>query len=672
MAVRFVLGRAGSGKSEWCLARIVDSARADPLGPPILLLVPPQATFTTQRRLACGGELPGFCRIRVLSFDRLAEIILSECGGEAVPMLTPRGRRMILTRLLREFSDQLRVYRDSAGRIGLAEELDATFSELEHHGYGVEHLTNTLEQLAAENPAPQSPAALLLDKLRDVRLLYDAYQAFLGQDRVDPHRRLQQLLAALRTPGVLKSSSVFIDGFLDFSEVERQLIATLAAVCSDVTITLLLNPAAPVVDSPDLLPDETGLFHRTEMAWRRLRLALRREGIEPVELVKLPDRARPALFEAIERALEGREPAASESGEHGVVTMLQLPDRRAEVDAAAATIRSWLRQGLRARDVAVLCRTPADYDDLIEAAFSEYQIPFFADRRRPAVHHPLLATIRAMLTAARGDCPHEAMMTLAKGGLFPLHRFEADRLENYVLEHSLSGKDWFSTEPWRFAARQSDEEAEPAPPDDCDELRLRLIAPLKPLLELCSTQDAAPLRRYASALMESLRLADTPRRLAGWIEQDEEADEYESAAEHQQVWAQWIELLDELVDLLGEESVRPSEFAELIESSLSGFDLAIAPATLEQVLVGDFQRTRFVRCRGVVLLGFADGMFPRIPVEGSVFGDRERRDLERRKLELESNTQRAMFRESLLAYLAVSRATERICITRPLTDDAGR
>src|SRR5919107_2620499 len=101
MSVTFVIGRAGSGKTARCFSRAVEAMRADPLGPPILWIVPKQATFMAERELTCASGLGAFCRARVLSFDQLATEVFAECGGSAVPQVTPLRRQVSLANLLR-------------------------------------------------------------------------------------------------------------------------------------------------------------------------------------------------------------------------------------------------------------------------------------------------------------------------------------------------------------------------------------------------------------------------------------------------------------------------------------------------------------------------------------------------------------------------------------------
>jgi len=677
MPIQFVLGRAASGKTRHCLTRIIDAAKADPLGPPIYFIVPKQATFLVQWQLAVGGELPGFCRIRVTSFDRLAEEILAEAGGDATPVVSPRGRRLILTHLLRQLSPLLTIYRISAGRLGMAEELDRTLSELDRNGCDPEQLQSLIEQIAADDPPADSPAHQLVLKLRDVLLIQNAYHAFLGQDRIDPHRRLLQVIDAVKQSATVAHAQVFVDGYLEFSDLERRFIAALAGRAAEVTITMLIDPASPVARNPHNLPDELSLFYRTERAYRRLHFSIVESDVQPLPAMMLtqPAADRPAALRLIESNWFG-DGAETNTTDCATITLLSASTRRSEVAAAAATVRDWLRLGLRPREVLVLCRSLGDYNDFIEATFPEFGIPWFADRRRPAMHHPLLQTLRAIVQAWRRGFSHDAMMTLAKSGLCGVANADADQLENFILEHNLLGPAWSDDKPWQFNARpRDDEEASEAThaATSFEMIRQQLISPLRQMLRACPpTSDRLPIRTYAVALLEALSDYGAPARLASWIEAAEKTEQFELAAEHQQVWAEFTELLDELVDLLGDEALPPAEFEELLEASLAEFDLAIAPATLDQVMVGEIERTRFNHFRGVIALGWNDGDFPKVAGEPSVLGNADRAEISRRKVDLDPDTPRQLLNEPLLAYIAITRATEHLAITCREVDDSGR
>lgn len=684
MGLRFVLGRARAGKTRHCAKQIVDLARAEPLGPPIYYVVPKQATFAAQRRLAMGSGLDGFCRVRVVSFERLADDVIAECGGDAIPAVTPRGRRMIIAHLLRQHSGRLRVYQRSAGRIGLADELDATFAEMESHGHDAYTLAELIQRLAADDPTPPPATQRLIDKLHDVQLLYAAYQDFLTKDRVDPHRRLRQVLEIVKDCESIRGAHVFVDGHLDFSHVECRLVATLARYAKSVSVTMLMEPTSRIVENPLAGPADDSLFHRTERAYARLRRALQADSIEPDPPLRLaPPPTGTFALNGLEAGLFDPR-AAPRPADDGSVTSAELPDRRGEVAYAATVIRRWMREdGLRPRQIAVLCRGQSPWHDLIEAEFAEHGIPFFTDRRRTASHHALLQIVPAMLAAFTEGYPHESMMTLAKSGLCGIGRGAADELENYVLRHSILGEGWASAEPWTFSrpdrADEENGDAPPPPPaqaDFADALRRKLVDPLARLDEALHAKRPLTVREMTAAVYETIVAYAADKALVEQIEAAEQAGNLELAAEHEQVWSELSDLLDELVDVLGDQALSAADFVETLTGALAEFDLAIAPPTVDQVIVGDVERTRFEHFDAVVLMGWNEGEFPHLSAEPTVLGDGERRRLSEglgnREFSLDGDTRRQLLDESLLAYLAVTRARKRLCVTRHLADDDGR
>ena len=134
MAVQFVVGRSGSGKTHRTIQAITASLRAQPLGPNIFWILPRQATFSAERELTCNSGISGFFRARVFSFEQLGHEIIRSQGGESIPMITALGRKMIIGHLLRTHASKLKYFGAVALQPGLADKLDATFSDFEASG----------------------------------------------------------------------------------------------------------------------------------------------------------------------------------------------------------------------------------------------------------------------------------------------------------------------------------------------------------------------------------------------------------------------------------------------------------------------------------------------------------------------------------------------------------
>ena len=676
MGVTFVVGRAGTGKTYGQFRAIVEAMRADPLGPPIYWLVPKQATFTAERMLTCESGLGAYCRARVVSFDEFGRDVFDDCGGSSIPEVTPLGRQMIIGHLLRRHRGQLNFFSKSARHPGLAAELDATFEELERTGKSGPELGTLIAQLADSNAADLELAPLI-EKLRDVRVLYDAYTAYLGQDRLDQHRRIRQVQASLSRCSFLSKCAIYVDGFLEFTESERQTLVGAAKAGASIEIALLSDPRSPTVADPHTLPDELGLFRRTEEAYRKLYFAFSEAGVavaDPVRLAQVT-RFEGAALKKIESSLF-RDPIDPSSDSTGVESVV-APDRCEEVNAAARGIRGLLMAGLRLRDIAVLVRDLDAYHPLIDASFREHEIPYFVDRRRTAAHHPLIQFLRAAIRVARHDWPHDAVMTLLHSGLAGVTLYDADGLENYVLRHRISGAPgWESQRSWHFRRTilGSEDADDPShiSPDPLDGMRKRLVERLAPVLANFRGDEPRPVRQLAGAVFDTFTRFEVVKTVSRWIEAEAKEKRVEQAAEHQQVWANLVDLFDQMVELLGDEQLAPGEFNDVLEAGLESFDLALTPPTVDQVLVGQVDRTRSPRLKAVFVLGLNEGEFPRVPRDGSILTDRERRDLRSRRIDLDPGLHQRLLDERLLGYIAFTRASSKLILSRPLADDAGK
>jgi ATP-dependent helicase/nuclease subunit B len=650
------------------LTSIAEALRAEPLlGPAVYWIVPKQATFMAERMLTCA--LGAFARGRVVSFEQLGREIFSYAGGNVIPEVTPLGRQLVIGHLLRQLKPQLKFFASSARQPGLALELDAAFAEFERSGRSPADLDTLIDDLDTSKPADVD-AITLLAKLRDIRLVYAEYAKYLGQDRLDQHRRLEQVLGCLDGCPPLRGATVYVDGFTTFTDFERRLLAGLGKVAAHVQIALLLDPKSAVLRDRHAIPDDGSPFHQTEQTYRKLHFAFSENGVlidSPVLLDKVYRFTEEALERVEAETFSDRwQPRAEARGIELVVT----PDRPSEVDAVARRIRALWREGVRFREIGVLTRDIDAYQPLIDSSFREHGVTYFVDRRRSAIHHPLLQFVRSFLQIGRYDWPNEPVIALLKTGLAGVTPDEADAVENYVEQHRIRGVAWESAEPWTYR-RKLTLEVDDATVDESsqsvDDARRRVVDLLRPSITLIRVEKTLTVREFAKVLFAVLDRFQIPETLATWASRSDE-----DAAEHGQVWAEFVDLCEQMVDLLGDERMSLADFIDVLESGLERFDLALTPPTVDQVLVGQVDRTRCPEVKAVFVLGLNDGEFPRVAREPSVLTDTERREMRRRHVELDPNRRGRLRDEDLLGYVAFTRASQRFIASRPRNDDNGR
>lgn len=80
MGIRFIYGRAGTGKTYFCLREIKEKIN-DGNSHPLILLVPEQFTFEAEKYLLETVEKDRKMRAQVLSFKTLANRVFTEVEG---------------------------------------------------------------------------------------------------------------------------------------------------------------------------------------------------------------------------------------------------------------------------------------------------------------------------------------------------------------------------------------------------------------------------------------------------------------------------------------------------------------------------------------------------------------------------------------------------------------
>lgn len=667
MRLDIVTGRAGAGKTAGCLGQISREMAGRPLGPPLLMLVPEQASFQTEEQLARATGAGGFMRCQVLGFRRLAYRVLQETGGGGRIPLGETGKRMILRRMLENRRHELRIFQRAAGLPGFVDQLAGTLGEMKIYRVGPDDLQRALTVL------PGSGEGVGLEqKLHDLLVLFNDFEDFTRGRFTDPDDYLTLAAKQMRLSGWLNDAQVWVDGFTGFTPQEYDLLAALIRRSAGVTVALCL-PA----EGTEREPAETDPFYPVWETYNTLENLAARENV-PVNHIPLSGGRRRRFVSPGPAHLEEfyfRQQIVP--GEDRGVQIMAAADRRAEAEGIAREmIRLCRDRGYRWRDMVVLLRDVDLYAGLIASVFSDYGIPFFLDHKRTVLHHPLVELIRAALETVCGNWPYDPVFRYLKTDLAPVTREEADRLENYVLAHGIRGGRWTDGRPWQYRRRLTLEEdteaseAEEKELDEINDIRSRAAAALLRLQQ--ELAGAACVKDYAGALYGLLEELNVPERLEQWSLAAAGEGRLEAAGEHAQVWDDMVLLLDELVEALGDEQMNLRQFTRVLEAGFASIRLGLIPPGLDQVVVGSLERSRSPEVKAAFVPGVNEGSLPARTFEQGLFTEGERERLRETGLRLAPGARRRAFDEQFIVYQALTRAGEQLVISYPLADSDGR
>ena len=675
MGTRFILGRAGSGKTHFLHEELVRFVLADRLTASVLLIVPKQSTFTAERAIATDPRLGGFVNVRVIAPDDLGELALVETGASVGARLDPVGRGLILSHLLRTHSRELIHFGQSATQPGMAAQIDSAFSEFEHAGRNLCDIDDLLTSANSSNDTLQQS---LGRKLQDLCTLYKLYQQYLTDHGFDAFNRQALAPQAIEDCPLFQRSLVLVDDFYEFTAYERLLIASIAKTAPQTLISMLVDPASPIVHNIHHLPADTEVLSRPELTYRKLHFELLKAGVtvDPPLVLKAHLRFTSDDLKAVEASF--LMPAGKPIASSGAVQRIVATDYSDEVDAAAREIKSLLTLGYRLREICVLARSIEDYEPLINGSFAEHDIAYFVDKRRQAEHHPLVRTLGAIGMIVQSRWALEPVIELLRAGLAGVGPADVDLLDDYVRQHNVPPAEWQKDAPWTFHRPSNDEESAGArsqfTPSEIDRVNTTRVLVRKALADVGTSDWSSskkPIRQCVTDVFRVLDALKVRPALLALVKTAENQDRVQDRDEHLQVWTRVTELADQIVDLLGDVEVTGQEFAQLLLQTLAELDLAITPPTIDQVLVGSVERTRTGAPRAVILLGMNAGQFPKSIQEQAVLNDRDRHALNQSGVEVRPASRQAILEERFLGYLALTRASDRLTLIRIASDAQG-
>ncbi len=659
MAVRFILGRSGSGKTTCCIDAIVDALQ-EVSSQPLILLVPEQATYQAERAILSDQRVKGYHRLHILSFDRLQFLLLGK--STARPTISRLGRQMIVHKILRDIRDDLQIFRASAPLPGFACEVAETITELHRYARTPEEMG----ALPAQLPTGRAGRLAAL-KFADIGLIFARYSEFLRGRFVDPDAHVNDACKKVGQADFLKGARLWVDGFAGFTGGEMVLLIELLKTVEEAHIALCLDPV-------DIGPKDgpNGLFEPTLRTYRELCEALDAARIGVVKPIVLKQAARfassPALAH-VERHIFQLGTHPIEVGDS--IRLVSAPDIRAEVHFVAGQVRRLVQQcGYRYRDIAVVASDLGRYEHYVRAYFADYAIPFFIDKRKGLNQHPVVELIGAALQAVTGGFAHADVFAYLKTDLAAVERCEVDVLENYCLAFGVDRRDWADADPWRFAG-----------PDDgafdereIERIRKRAAAPLCELgnaLGLASgeppTLTAADFTLAVWAFLERLQVR---QKVSAWVgAAQQEGDTL--ADEHRQFWDRLMDIFDELSEVFARDEMTAQDYLAVLNMAFSQMTLGVIPPSLDQVLVGSIERSRHPNLKAVFLLGVTQKPFPIALPSTGVLTDEDRGAAEEAGCHLAPPSTQALTERQYLAYIAFTRPSALLCLSYPSVDEKG-
>ncbi len=340
--------------------------------------------------------------------------------------------------------------------------------------------------------------------------------------------------------------------------------------------------------------------------------------------------------------------------------------RKEVVYVAGEIYRLVSEEHYRYGDIAVITGDIPLYEDYLTSELSHMGIRYFIDHKRNIGANIFSEFILSLLEMLRKNFDYESTMRFLRGGLSPLTAEETDSMENYVLAFGIRGWKSYQKE-WKTPYRKRKK----ADMEQINRSREKFISSVREVKKRFRGGKKT-IGDYVRILYDYIVKEEIYHKLKQKERQFENEGQTLLAKEYHSVYQVMMELFDEMTELLGEELISAEEFPKLLGAGISEGLIGFIPPAIDQIIIGDIERTRLKDIKALFLMGVNDGLIPKGEQAPGILSQRERHIFREKNITLAPTAREQIFISQFYMYLNLTKASQKLYLSYFRMDPEGK
>ncbi|MCR5216978.1 MAG: PD-(D/E)XK nuclease family protein [Lachnospiraceae bacterium] len=662
MALQYLLGSSGSGKTTRLYEQLIQEAVANPTGR-YLVIVPEQFTMSTQAQIVRLHPNHGTFNIDIVSFPRLAHKVFGELGTKTGKVLADTGKSLLIRKVLSEEEEELKSFKRHIHQAGFVEEVKSAISEMLQYGV----TSDTLREVAGTEEVGKKK--VLSQKLVDLAHCYDGFRKEVEDRYIASEEVLDLLAQVAENSKLLDCDVITLDGFTGFTPVQYRLIEKLLKKAKNLRVVLTMDATA--IREKNIHRGMEELFALSKDTMAKLgNLARNLDIPEEVYSLSKKDEAPVRLCDSpslqfLEAHLFRNDGARYEKDCD--IHIYEADFARDEVAYTIATMKQLIHdKKYHYRDFAIVTAGLDGYAQTFANLLKQNQIPVFLDYKRSLLGNPASNLLRAGCRLVEENFSYESVFTMLKTGLMNFKQDDVDQLENYCLATGLRGYTRYAKE-WTTKTkviRRGESFFK-----NLELSRKKLVKMISPFYQ--AMKKAKTVEDYVDGLyllMDELHLE---------VQLEKLAESYGDArpdlfGEYSQVYDKIVDMLEQFVSLLGTEKMDITCFREILEAGLGELKVGLIPQMQDAVVVGDLERTRLEQVKVLFIVGANDDVIPKKNGGSGVLSDFDKEVLKGHSIELSLPAREQGFIQRFYLYQIMTKPSDALYLTYSKMSNEGR
>lgn len=635
MNLNLIYGRSGTGKSEY----ICNDIKKHIGERKIFYIVPEQCNLSAEKKLFDILKVNSLIDVEVLTLSRMAYRVSNEIGGTK-NHLSKVGKDMLIFDLISKERSNLNFLGKSEKNIDIINRL---FTELKKHQVSVQDL----EEADIQNQYTNL-------KLKDITNLYKKYEEKLAGKFIDENDSLTILAENLNRTDMFKNSLIYIDEFLGFTKQEYNVFEELIKQCYEITISV------PIDNLKKDTSKETDIFYfNKKYANKIIDIIKENNGtIKEIYLDKLYRFKNEELI-FLEKNFQNSNGKYKEKTEN--IKLFLASNPYTELEYVAQNIYNLVKNcGYRYNEIGIIAEDVDKYSEDAKAICNKYDIPLFIDNKKELNQNILIKFIIAMLDILAKNWSFDSVFNYLKIGLLDIEDEDIYLLENYCRKWGVKGSKFYNRELSYEQINDIQEKLE--------NIRKQICEPLLEFKKNVSiNKDATQITKEIYNFLVNNKIFENLNTKLKTYNNIEISDEYNTS------YKILIEILEEICLIFSDDKMTFDKYKQLLEVGLSASKLGKIPATQDQVVLGDTERTRSNKLKVVFIIGINDGTFPKANRVEGYFNDADRQLLrEEAGIEMAKDSIDSLYEEQFNIYRTLTTPEEKLFLSYSSSDKEGK
>lgn len=642
MGLQFVIGQSGAGKSYYLYEKIIQKS-IENQKENFIFIVPEQSTLQTEMELVKRHPNGGIMNIEVLSFARLAYNIMEETGTLNLPTLDDLGKSLLIRKVVNDGKNEFKVIGNELKKAGYINEVKSVISEFMQYGImpeNVEKMEGMFEN-----------RKLLQYKLQDIKKVYQSFEAYRKEKYITSEELLKVLARIIEKSEKIKNSTIVLDGYTGFTPVQMEVLEKLLLHARKVIVSVTLGYGQNLEEEPK--PYE--LFYMSKVMVQNICKLAKEQGVQREEDIRLKEKTVKRYEKNLPMAFLEQNFFRYQKKTYGkpqeAISIHVAVNPCEELEFCAREIVKLTQKGYYYKDMAIIAGDTEEYMGYIEGIFAKYSIPIFVDAKRPLRNNVLIEFIRATIEVVLQDFKYESVFHFLKTGFHFLTWEEVDMLENYVRANGIRGIKKYR-EKWVRPLRNMDAEQL----ESLNGLREKLLSYFHyEDFYQCMRSKKTSVTEKTICLYHFLEQFEVTKQLEEYEAFFEKQGNPSLAKEYHQVYEKVMQVLEEMVELLGEERITIEDYRDILEAGVGEVRIGVIPAGTDVVTIGELERSRLEHVKVLFVVGVNDGKIPKKATNKGVFSELEREDMYRNDIVLAPTVKEQSFMQRFYLYMQLTK-----------------